>query len=249
MSEKTLVVIPALNAERSIGAVVRDCKALQSGAQSLGGAGQYTGESAGPPLLVHEVLVVDDGSGDRTAEIARESGAVVVSHPLNHGKGAALKTGFAYAVQNGFDAVITLDADGQHLPREIPKFLAARAEAGADLIIGGRAHLFGQMLPRRRFANRFSAWSIAFASKTPVTDSQSGFRLYSAHLLRAVRLRSDGFDMESEVIVYAGCRGFKVITIPIDLGFVDGQSTSHYKPLADSLRIAWTVARARWFWK
>ena len=227
MSEKTLVVIPALNAERSIGAIVRDCKGL----------------------VVNEVLVVDDGSADRTAEIAREAGAVVVRHPLNHGKGAALKTGFAHAVQNGFDAVITLDADGQHLPREIPKFLAVRAETGADLIIGGRAHLFDQMLPRRRFANRFSAWSIAFASKTSVTDSQSGFRLYSVHLLRAIRLRSDGFDMESEVIVYAGCRGFRVITIPIDLGFVDGQSTSHYKPLADSLRIAWTVARARWFWR
>lgn len=226
MSEKTLVVIPALNAERSIGAVVRDCRMVNG-----------------------DVLVVDDGSLDRTAEVVREAGVQIISHAVNRGKGAALKTGFAHAIQNGFDAVVTLDADGQHLPREIPKFLAARAETGADLIIGGRAHLFGQMLPRRRFANRFSAWSIAFASKTNVTDSQSGFRLYSAHLLRAVRLRSDGFDMESEVIVHAGCRGFKVITIPIDLGFVDGQSTSHYKPLADSLRIAWTVARARWFWR
>lgn len=235
MIEKTLVVIPALNAERSIGAVVRDCKSLQRGADA--------------PQVIDEVLVIDDGSADRTAEIAREAGAVVVNHPLNRGKGAALKTGFAYAVEHGFDAIITLDADGQHLPGEIPKFLAARADTGADLIIGGRAHLFGEMLPRRRFANRFSAWSIALASKTSVTDSQSGYRLYSAHLLRAVRLRSDGFDMESEVIVRAGRRGFKVMTIPIDLGFVDGQSTSHYKPLADSLRIAWTVFRASYFWR
>ena len=105
------------------------------------------------------------------------------------------------------------------------------------------------MLPRRRFANRFSARCIAFASKTNVTDSQSGFRLYSAKLLHAIHLRTDGFDMESEVIVQAGRRGFKILLIPIDLGFVDGQSTSHYKPLADSLRIAWTVARARWFWR
>jgi glycosyltransferase involved in cell wall biosynthesis len=249
VSEKTLVVIPALNAERSIGAVVRDCKGLQWSAAGLGGVLPSTGEAAGATLVIDEVFVVDDGSADRTADVARDAGAVVLSHPLNRGKGAALKTGFAYAVEHGFDSVITLDADGQHLPREIPKFIAARGETGADLIIGGRAHLFGQMLPRRRLANRFSAWSIAFASKTNVTDSQSGFRLYSAHLLRAVRLRSDGFDMESEVIVRAGCRGFKVITIPIDLGFVDGQSTSHYKPLADSLRIAWTVARARWFWR
>ena len=147
------------------------------------------------------------------------------------------------------DAVITLDADGQHLPREIPKFLIARAETEADLIIGGRAHLFHQMLPRRRMANRFSAWSISRCSKTNVTDSQSGFRLYSSDLLRKVHLRSDGFDLESEVIVRAGCDGFKVLTIPIDLGFVDGLSTSHYKPVKDSLRIFWTVTRARFFWR
>jgi len=223
---KTLVLIPALNAEPTIGAVIRDCKAVNA-----------------------DVLVVDDGSADRTADVVREAGANVVSHAVNRGKGAALKTGFAYAIEHGFDAVVTLDADGQHLPREIPKFIAARAETGADLIIGGRAHLFGEMLPRRRFANRFSARCIAYAAKTNVTDSQSGFRLYSANLLRAIRLRSDGFDMESEVIVQAGCRGFKVITIPIDLGFVDGQSTSHYKPLGDTMRIAWTVIRARYFWR
>ena len=226
MTERVLGIIPALNAERSIGAVVRDCKAV-----------------------VRDVLVVDDGSADRTAEVAREAGAQVVSHPANRGKGAALKTGFAYALEHGFDAVVTLDADGQHHASEIPKFFAAREETGADLIIGGRAHLFGQMLPRRRFANRFSARCIAFASHTDVTDSQSGFRLYSAQLLRAIRLRSDGFDMESEVIVQAGQRKFKILSIPIDLGFVDGQSTSHYKPLMDTIRIAWTVIRARYFWR
>jgi hypothetical protein len=98
-------------------------------------------------------------------------------------------------------------------------------------------------------ANRFSAWSISKAAGTRVTDSQSGFRLYSANLLRNVRLRTDGFDLESEVIVRAGVGGFKIITIPIDLGFVDGISTSHYKPLKDTLRIAWTVTRARLFWR
>jgi len=222
VTERVVVIIPAFNAERSIGNVV-----------------------AGAREQMEDVVVVDDGSVDRTGEAAREAGAHVLRHPANRGKGAALKSGFAYAIENGFDGVITLDADGQHLPREIPKFLECRAQSGADLIIGGRAHLFEQMLPRRRFANRFSAWTIAKASKTGVTDSQSGFRFYSANLLRNVKLRADGFDMESEVIVRAGCRGFKVTTTPIDLGFVDGLSTSHYKPLADSLRIAWTVVRAR----
>ena len=226
MSAKLLIVIPALNAERSVGAVVRESK-----------------------LVNDDVLVIDDGSSDRTGEIARDAGALVIRHDVNKGKGAALKTGFAYALENGFEVVVTLDADGQHLPHEISKFMTAYEETGGDLIIGGRAHLFPQMLPRRRFANRFSARSIAFASKTGVTDSQSGFRLYSAHLLRNVRLRTNGFDLESEVIVYAGCRRFKVVTIPIELGFVDGLSTSHYKPLADTLRIAWTVMRARYLWR
>jgi glycosyltransferase involved in cell wall biosynthesis len=226
MTERALIIIPALNAERTIAAVVRDCLAQNAG-----------------------VLVVDDGSVDGTASAAREAGAQVIRYPVNRGKGGALKTGFAYALEHGFDVVVTLDADGQHLPREIPKFFAAREETGADLIIGGRAHLFGQMLPRRRMANRFSAQCIAFASKTNVTDSQSGFRLYSANLIRSVHLRTEGFDMESEVIVHAGRRGYKVITIPIDLGFVDGLSTSHYKPLVDTIRIAWTVIRARYLWR
>jgi glycosyltransferase involved in cell wall biosynthesis len=222
-----MVLIPALNAAETIGPVVRDAR-----------------------RHADDVVVIDDGSSDDTSRVAREAGATaVLRHDVNRGKGGALKTGFAHALANGFDAVVTLDADGQHLPGEIPKFLDARASTGADLIIGGRAHLFDRMLPRRRMANRFSAWAIAKSSGTGITDSQSGFRLYSANLLRTTRLHTDGFDMESEVIVRAGCGGFKVLTIPIELGFVDGISTSHYKPLHDTLRIAWTVFRARFFWR
>jgi len=218
---KVAVLIPALNAERTLGPVVTAARAE-----------------------LEPVVVIDDGSSDRTGDVAREHGATVLRHDVNRGKGGALKTGFAWALDNGFDGVVTLDADGQHLPREISRFLAAKG----DLIIGGRSHLFDQMLPRRRMANRFSAWCIAKTSGARVTDSQSGFRFYSARLLRAIELRTDGFDMESEVIVRAGRSGFQIVTIPIDLGFVDGITTSHYKPLKDTLRIAWTVTRARLFW-
>jgi len=225
MSEKALIIVPAYNAAQTVGDVIRSCREF-----------------------VSNIVAINDGSRDETAGAAMTAGAEVVTHPINRGKGAALKTGFAWALERGYDIVITLDADGQHLPREIPKFLRAREETHADLIIGGRSHLFGEMLPRRRMANRFSAWSISKASGKRITDSQSGFRLYSANLLRNIRLHTDGFDMESEIIVHAGRRGFKVLTIPIDLGFVDGISTSHYKPLKDTLRIAWTVTRARLFW-
>lgn len=218
-------LIPALNAERSIATVVAETR-----------------------RHVEPVVVIDDGATDATGDAARDAGATVLRHDVNRGKGAALKTGFSWALDANFDAVITLDADGQHLPAEIPKFLAEHAASRADLIIGGRSHLFDEMMPIRRGANRFSAWCIATASGAHITDSQSGFRLYSARLLRAVELRTDGFDMESEIIVRAGRRGFRIVTIPIELGFVNGIATSHYKPLKDTLRIAWTVTRARYFW-
>jgi glycosyltransferase involved in cell wall biosynthesis len=225
VNERFAVIIPALNAERTIARVVVDAR-----------------------KELEPVLVVDDGSRDATGEVARAVGATVLRHDVNRGKGGALKTGFAWALAQGCDGVITLDADGQHLAGEIPKFLEEREESGADLIIGGRAHLFDGMLPRRRKANRFSAASISWAAGVRVTDSQSGFRFYSAKLLREVELRTDGFDMESEVIVRAGRQGLAIVTIPIQLGFIDGIATSHYKPLKDTLRIVWTVTRARFIW-
>lgn len=226
MSERIAVLIPALNAERTLARVVENAR-----------------------RELEPVVVIDDGSTDRTSGVAREAGAtIVLRHEVNRGKGGALKTGFAWALANGFDGVITLDADGQHLPTEILQFVREREASGADLIIGGRAHLFEGMLPRRRNANRFSAWCISIAAGIRITDSQSGFRYYSAKLLRSVELRTEGFDMESEVIVLAGKRGLRIITIPIDLGFVDGIATSHFKPLMDTVRIAWTVVRARFLW-
>jgi glycosyltransferase involved in cell wall biosynthesis len=220
--ERYAVLIPSLNAEHTLPKVIVEAR-----------------------KQLEPVIVIDDGSSDATSEVARAAGATVLRHEVNRGKGGALKTGFAWALERGFDGVITLDADGQHLAGEIHKFIAARAETKADLIIGGRAHLFGGMLPRRRNANRFSAWCIAKASGVPISDSQSGFRFYSATLLRALQLRANGFDMESEVIVRAGRSNMKIVTIPIDLGFIDGIATSHYKPLQDTLRIAWTVTRTR----
>lgn len=219
---RVAALIPAYNAERTLAGVL-----------------------AVTQNQIDPVVVIDDGSSDRTSEVARAAGVTVLRHDVNRGKGAALKTGFAWALENGFDGVITLDADGQHLPTEIYKFLRAAEAGSGDLIIGGRSHLFQHMIHRRRTANRFSAWCIAQASGARISDSQSGFRFYSAKLLRAVPLRTDGFDMESEVLVRAGRAGFRIVTIPIELGFVDGVSTSHYKPLKDTLRIAWTVVRTR----
>jgi glycosyltransferase involved in cell wall biosynthesis len=222
LTERILVVIPALDAEGTLVPVVK-------------------------ASLAHlpDVVVVNDGSTDRTPDVAAAAGAMVIDHPRNLGKGAALKTGFRHALANGFDAIITLDADGQHLPSLIPRFIEAYANSRADLIIGDRSHLFGEMLPRRRNANRFSAWAISKCAGTRVGDSQSGFRLYSASLVRDTTIRSNGFSAESEIIVRAGMAGRKVLSIPIELGFVNGISTSHYRPVMDTVRIFLVVARTR----
>lgn len=190
-----------------------------------------------------EVLVVDDGSTDSTAEEARKAGARVLSFPRNRGKGAALAAAFQELFAQDYDGVVTLDADGQHLPGEIPKLLGAAGEA--DLVLGIRDHLFGEMSAVRRAANRLSSKAISFAAGQSLTDIQTGFRFYRRSLVAAVGFPEARFEAESAVVVRAARRGFKVVTVPVHLAFADGRTTSHFRPLLDGLRIAGAVTRAR----
>jgi glycosyltransferase involved in cell wall biosynthesis len=160
------------------------------------------------------VLVVDDGSTDDTAARAEGAGATLLRQTPNNGKGMALRAGFRWAIDAGYDAVLTLDADGQHDPAAIPKFLDAHAERGADLIIGSRD--FSHMPPVRRLANTAGRWAFSWAIGQPIRDNQSGYRLISRRLVEAL-LTSDeaGFEFEVEMIVTCVRRGFELDWVPI----------------------------------
>lgn len=214
------VAVPAYQAEASVGDVVRRCR---------------------EQLPV--VLVVDDGSDDDTAGEARRAGAEVLRHDVNRGKGDALETAFAELFGRGFPSVVTVDADGQHLPEEIPELLAAAD--GADLVLGTRAHLYQRMSRVRRASNTLSSRAISWAAGQPLDDIQTGFRLYSRRLIGTVGFPEPRFEAESAVVVRAARSGFAIVQVPVQLGFADGRTTSHYRPLIDSLRIAGAVAKAR----
>jgi glycosyltransferase involved in cell wall biosynthesis len=183
------------------------------------------------------VLVVDDGSRDATADVARQFGAEVHSFPANRGKGHALLAGFERL--RDYDAVVTLDADGQHPPECVPAFIAA-AEAGADLVLGRRA-ITPDMPPARRFANRFSsAWCSAIAGQ-PIADSQCGYRLYRRDVLDRTPVHASRYEVETEMAVRASRLGFRVAHV--DIPTVYGDEKSHLSPTRDVPRIVAMMIR------
>lgn len=221
MSRRFGIAVPAYEAEETIGDVVARCR-----------------------RVADIVVVVDDGSGDRTAERAAAAGATVLAHTDNLGKGRALKTAFDHLFAAGLDAVVTLDADAQHPPEEAPKLLEPW-RGGADLVLGTRHHLFAAMGAVRRASNASSSWLISHVAGADLPDCQTGFRLYARRLVETLGFPEPRFEAESAVLVRAIRRGFRVVGVPVRLDEPDGRSTSHYRPLVDSLRIAGAVTRAR----
>ena len=214
-------VIPAYNAAPSVGDIVRRTMSQ-----------------------VDEVLVVDDGSTDRTGHEARAAGAGVLVQEINRGKGAALRLAFEVLFRKGFEGIVTLDADGQHLPEEIPKLLSLWLEGG-DLVLGSRDHLFEEMSGIRKASNGISSRLISIAAGQRVGDVQTGFRIYRRKMIEEIGFPENRFEAESAVVVRASRRGFRLVSVPIRLGFADGRCTSHYRPVIDSLRIARAVIGAR----
>lgn len=217
-AETGLVLVPAYNEEAAVAEVVRRA------ARHL------------------PVLVVDDGSRDATAARAEDAGAEVLRQTPNQGKGAALRAGFrsALARSNGF--VVTLDADGQHDPEEIPSFLRRRRERAADLIIGARR--FEQMPFVRRMSNRFARRALSWAVGRPILDNQSGYRLIGRRLLELL-LESDesGFEFEVEMIATCIREALGLDWVPIRTIYAG--EASHIDPWAHTVNFLRIVRKAR----
>ncbi len=216
--DKTIAMIPAWNEGRMVQGVVRQA------AKSL------------------PVVLIDDGSVDRTAELAEQEGAFVLRHDVNQGKGAALRTGFAWALDQGVRAVVTLDADGQHNPQEIPKLVVVHRATGAELVIGRRD--FGRMPFPRGYTNPFGSWLLSLAVGEPIHDNQSGFRLYHRSLLEVLDFNSVGFEFEVEVIGAALKNDLDIAWVDISTIY-NTQTRSYFHPVRDSVRFLRMVWQAR----
>ena len=218
MSPRVLVVIPAFCEGTRVGKTV----------QSVRDQG-------------FDVLLVDDGSTDNTREVAIAAGADVLRLDDNRGKGAALQSGFSEATRRGAEVVITLDADGQHDPAEIPSFMQKMQESGADVVMGNRMLDERNMPFVRRITNRLMSSFLSLLMRQRVPDTQNGFRLYAARVLPVIRSQSRGFAAESEQLLHVAKGGYRIESVPIRTIYGDEESKIH--PFRDSVRFVNMVLR------
>ena len=189
------------------------------------------------------LLFVNDGSKDNTLELLKEHNLTHITFSKNQGKGAALKAAFDYAIENEYRSVLTIDVDLQHLPEDIPKFYAL--DNGKRLIMGTRDISMEKDMPFQRWlTNNVTSLIISIFSTQRVRDSQSGYRLIPTELLKALRLKTIGYDFESEMLFKAGVVGCEIAEVPIATIY-DG-STSYINPYKVTLRFIRQIWKRIW---
>jgi glycosyltransferase involved in cell wall biosynthesis len=224
---RTLAVIPCCNEEETIANVILRTK-----------------------RFINEVLVVDDGSSDETKKIAEEAGATVIAHKKNRGKGAAIRTGFQYALDNDFDYVVTIDGDGQHNPLEIPNLLDNVMNNGHDISIGFRYGNRTEMPKWRRVGKRVLDYTTSMGTGGFVTDSQCGFRAFNKKAVETIapQLKGDAFSVESEQLIIAHEAGLNVVNTNVTCKYKD-LKTSTKNPASHGLSVlgyvVWVIAERR----
>lgn len=209
------VLIPALDCAATVGDVV-----------------------AGARRQVSRVVVVDDGSRDDTADRARAAGATVIVHPQRCGKGVALLNGMRALHAEGITHTLTMDADGQHLPAEIPALLRALAEHSSAVIVGARRMDRVEAAPLRLFGNRFANRWVEIACGQAIPDTQSGFRVYPLAEVLRLPLRAHHFAFETEVLIRAVRARIAIISVPVDVYYPPpAEHASHFRPFVDTVRM------------
>ena len=189
------------------------------------------------------VVVVDDGSSDATADAARKAGADVIVHEQNRGKGESIKSGFRYWLEHGATYVVILDGDGQHLPEEIERFLAAASSTGAELLIGTRMNDVREMPLVRRMVNRYMSGKISRLCGQEIPDTQCGFRMVHRDLIPDLLGGADRFDYETEMLIIASRKGCRIASVPISTVYSDEVSSIH--PVRDTIRFFKLMRRYR----
>ena len=218
--DRCVAVIPAFNEAQTVGNLIRRVRAH-----------------------LPDVIVVDDGSSDATAAEARRLDVRLVCHAKNAGKGRSLIDGLQAAREDGFDAAVTLDADGQHRARDIPRLLQF---AGADtLVLGSRVKDAARMPRVRRIANRIAGFFISWAAGQRIGDTQCGLRVYPTGAVAALGLtgRRRGFVFESEVLIEAARQGWRIVEVPVPAVYpARAPRQSYYRPVVDTAAITVMVA-------
>ncbi len=213
---RVAILIPALNEELAIRHVVESALAV-----------------------LPDVIVVDDGSNDRTAERLADLPIVLLRHETPRGKGESLREGFRQALRLGFDAVVAMDGDGQHHAADIPRMLAAARAYPGNIVIGARIRTRENQPKARRRANSVADWGISWACGIPVADTQSGQRYYPRAAMELVELPAQGFVFEAAILIAAVREaGLGVVSVPIEARYNHEFRLSHFRPVRDVTLIA-----------
>ena len=185
-----------------------------------------------------DVIVVNDGSTDGTAGMLKDVNVTILVHDRNLGKGQALKTGLRYAGGKGFTHAVTIDADGQHFPEDIPALISESDRTPKNIIVGCR-NLTSENMPRQNtFANRFSNFWFRLQTAQKLDDTQSGFRIYPLDKLYGLWLVTSRYEAELELMVYAAWHGVRVTGVPVRVLYQpEGERVSHFRPFWDFFRI------------
>jgi len=219
---RTCVIIPTYNEAKTIADLIR----------------QIRGQDL-------EAVVVDDGSNDDTDKIAKENGATVIKNQRNQGKGASLIRGFNYALSNEFEAVITMDGDGQHETADIPYFIRLAQYSNSGILIGNRMSTPKSMPFIRHLTNRFMSWVISKITRQKIPDTQCGFRLIKKDVLEKLDLLTRRYEIESEILIKAASLGYRIESVPIKTIYMG--ENSQINPFIDTLRfikfITWQIHR------